>query len=191
MPGRGQEQGVYINYTTLGRDAWLTYSARRVYIAFDFQDMLLVVDLSEGHRYIRSFLGSTSSRVRAPSRSPPQSVRVTSKYYIDTRYVLKASQLWQLYSLASPGVLLGYRLLSLIAERSSFSLISCSTLFIYYRLSFLQTLTCFWRSFFFPDDIRIRTIEDQAHKRTVYLLDHEVTATLCCSSQRFSPCPFL
>ena len=101
MPGRGQEQGVYINYTTLGRDAWLTYSARRVYIVFDFQDMLLVVDLSEGHRYIRSFLGLTSSRVRARSRRTPQGVRVTSKYYIDTRYVLKASQLWQLYSLAS------------------------------------------------------------------------------------------
>ena len=32
-----------------------------------------------------------------------------------------------------------------------------------------------WESLFFSDDTRFRTTEDQAYKRTVYLLDHSVT----------------
>ena len=65
----------------------------------------------------------------------------------------------------------------LLAERSSFSLISCSTLLSYYFIVtniyiyrfFLGGVTCF------SDDTQIRTTEEQAYKRTVYLLDHNVT----------------
>ena len=53
----------------------------------------------------------------------------------------------------------------LFAERSSFSLISCST------LSIFVTSTIFFCS----DDTQIRTTEEQDYKRTVYLVDHNVT----------------
>ena len=54
-----------------------------------------------------------------------------------------------------------------------------------------ESILFFMRSFFFPNNTRIRTNEHQAHERTVHLLDHKVTVTRWCYFQRFSPSPFI
>ena len=75
----------------------------------------------------------------------------------------------------------------LLAERSSFSLISCSTLISYY-LSLLQIyIDVKGGVAFSSDDTQIRTTEEQAYKRTVYLLDHNVTLIYIL----FSPVKFI
>ena len=46
------------------------------------------------------------------------------------------------------------------------------------------------RIIFFPDDARIRTSEGQDYKRTVYLLDHNVTGAVVSSSTIFTCATF-
>ena len=61
----------------------------------------------------------------------------------------------------------------ILAERSRFSLISCSTWSIFVT----KYIVIFMGITFFPADTQIRTTEKQDYKRAVYLLDHNVTLT--------------
>ena len=74
---------------------------------------------------------------------------------------------------------------SLLAEWSSFSLFSCSTSSI-----FITNIYRFFMGITFSDDTKIRTAEDEAYKRTLYLLDHNVTAAVVSTSIIFFMCNY-
>ena len=100
-----------------------------------------------------------------PTKRPFEAYRLTHEYVCaeSARLVLPGISEVGWYSL-------------LLAERFSFSLISCSTS-ISYLSFFITNLYRFFNGdhFFFSDDTQIRTTEEQAYKRTAYLLDHNVT----------------
>ena len=62
-----------------------------------------------------------------------------------------------------------------------------SILFLQIKLiAYKYQVSIFHENIFFSDDTRIRTSEGQNYKRTVYLLDHNVTAAVVSTCTIFS-----